>query len=292
MCFIFPCAAQEFTKIVENYHCARFSNGKQFLVTKSDSGFALVKSSEVKERFARQRRLLVQRKKIIDEAIRNFTKSRIGAAKLLSTVNKGVKKLFGEVPVEVPPSEAEVHARSFSARVQSEIALLDAVKSLINNCESGVNPKKGAGNIIGPSIEVVAVAHRTGIEGGIVVHTAPQRVQFSKKPGGYNGCIKVVSSDGTATSKYTGFGRDSNRCFPGNFDDITPTQCEALIPEGRVGWLIQLSEYNFLSLPEATTEQLLDRMRLEITTRIPAVAIFAITQNISRDSSIRICENF
>ncbi len=286
------CSAQEFTKIVEGYHCARFSNGKQFLVLKSDTGFSLVKNSEVKERFARQKRLYVQRKRIIDETIRNFVKSRISATRLLSSVNQGIKRLFGEIPAEVPASEAETLARNFSARINNEITILNTVRSLISQCESGINPKKGAGNVLGPTIEIVSIAHRTGIEGGVIIHTTPQRVQFSSKPGGYTGCLKLVYPDGTVTSFYAGFGRDTNRCFPGNFDSITQAQCEALIPEGRVGWVLQLSEYNFLSLPEATTEQLLDRMRLELVPRKPAASIFAFTKNTSRDSALKICERF
>jgi hypothetical protein len=136
----------------------------------------------------------------------------------------------------------------------------------------------------------VVVTERS-IVGGALITTLPQRFQSNSKPGGYNACIKAVYPDGFVSNVYLGFDNDAN-CSPGIFGELSPAQCASLVPEGRVGYLVQMSTYNFVSLPDATTEQLVERMRLELIPRLPAVAVLAFLAPIARERAIKFCESF
>ena len=289
-----PASSQEFTPIVGSYSCARFSNGTQVLVFQNGSGYSVARSTEIKKSVVKQRRLFNQRKRVLTEALRDFRARRLAKVRLIGTLNNSVIKLFGEngIPPTVLPDEAELAVVRTVERTQQELARLATLTRLINDCEGGVNLKKSSGSFLAPRVEVVVAVTRNSIQGGYAVVLDPQRVQFSSIPGGFNGCLKIFEGDGAIRKFYTGFGRDSNRCFAGNFDEVTPAQCEALIPEGKVGYVIQISQYNFLTLPGKTTEQLVDQMRLEVFDRLPTVAVLAFLKNISRDESIRLCDRF
>lgn len=287
--------AQTFVPIVENYECAQFPAGEEFLVQRTTTGFQLVKTAEVKERFNSERRILAQRIKLINELISGYQKSRVTLSKLVKNSNKVIAKIFGDgaIPSDLPPSEAEVRVFTLKQRLQNRDLELKTIGDLINNCGKGLTVKKGRGTPVGVSIVPVSAASSNSIYGGFIIYAAKIKNQYSRTPTGYNVCLKLIFSDGAAASFYTGFG-DDNICYPGSgkFDGVPQSVCNGFVPKGQAGYLIQKRQYAFTSLPDATTAQLLDRMRLEVLQDQPIVGVLALPVTLSRDSSLKACEAF
>lgn len=287
--------AQTFTPIVGDYQCAEFSDQSRFLVKITDTGFILVKSSEVQKKFNSERRIIKQRLKVINELLAAFKKSRVSKSKLIKGANKTLLKLFGgeTIPQELSPSDAELAVENLKQRLLDRAAILGTISDLLRNCASGINSKKNRGTPIGVSIKPVSIASSREIYGGFVIYASKMKNKFSKVPTGYNVCIKLIFPDGFIGKFYTGFG-DDNRCGTGTliFEGVPPNLCNALIPEGQVGYVIQKREYAFTSLPDATTEELLDRMRLEVIPDEPVVGVMAFPVDMSRDASVKACEAF
>jgi len=287
--------AQTFTPIVGDYQCAEFSDGAQFLVKATNTGFQLVKTSDVKESFNKERRILKQRLRTTNELLREFKSARISQAKFIGGANKILKKIFGDdaISTELPPSEAESAVEDLKQRILDRDAILGTISDLINNCESGINSKKGKGTPIGITLKPVSIATTREIYGGFVVYAAKRKNQFSKKPMGFRVCLKLVWPGGEIGKLYTGFG-DEGRCGTGTliFEGVPPKECDALIPKGQVGYILEKSTYDFLTLPNATTAELLDIMRLEVLKTRPTVGVLALPTTLSEVASQKACDAF
>lgn len=288
--------AQDFFPIIDDFSCMRLSDGKQFLVRQSGSGFSLVAKKTVSDSYNRQLNVLNQRQKLVGELLRDFKARRITVNSLLSSLNKTIRAISAffnlpALPKTSPASAAEEEAISLRARIQQEIARIKTLRSLINECASGINPRKGNGTPQSPLVEPIVVVTANKIIGGALITTVPLKVQFARKPGGYNACLKTIYPNGFVSGVYTGMA-SSGACYPGNFGDVSQAVCNTLIPKKRVGTMIELITYNFVSLPGVTTAQLVDRMRLELIPKLPATSVLAFLNNISRDQSIKICQSF
>lgn len=178
-------------------------------------------------------------------------------------------------------------------RLLSRDLELKTIGDLINGCGQGLTTKKGRGSPIGVSVQAVSAASSNSIFGGFIIYAAKMKNEYSRKPTGYNVCLKLIFADGAASSFYTGFG-DDDICYSGSgkFDGVSQSVCNAFVPKGQAGYLIQKRQYAFTSLPDATTEQLLERMRLEVLQDQPIVGVMAFPVTLSRDASIKACEAF
>jgi len=281
--------AQTFVPIVKNYECAQFPDGSEYLVKRTATGFALVKTAEVKESFNKERRILKQRIGILNEALRNFQKARISKSKLISTTNSIIAKLLGgdKIPATLPPDDVEVRVFNIKQELLNKDQVLKTIGDLINACGKGLTVKKGRGTPIGVSISPVSAATSNTIYGGFII-SAP-KIQKS----GYNVCLKLIFPDGTGGSFYSGFG-DDTVCYPGagKFEGVPSSTCKGFLPRGHVGYLIQKRSYAFTSLPDASTAELLDRIRIEVLQDQPIVGVMVFPFNLSRDASIRACQAF
>ncbi len=288
--FALPVAeAQIFTPITGDYNCAQFPDGAQYLTKVNDSGYALVDSKQVLKAVNAQKKVLNGRLKVLEQALKNFKASRIAKFKLLNIANKTVLKLFGdgtEIPKELPPDEAEAATENVRQRVLLAIQTQQTIVDLINNCESGINPKT-KGSVIGVSVEAISLASSNTIYGGFVMYSS------KLKKSGYNVCIKLIFPDGSTGSFYSGFG-DDFLCGTGTskFEGIPQSECNKVLPAGQVGFVIQKRTYAFTSLPGQTTEQLLDQMRVEVESDRPLVGVLQFPFNLSRDASLKACEAF
>ncbi len=219
-----PVSAQTFTPIVGNYQCGQFPNGAEFLVRTTTTGFELVRKSEVQALFGRERKILKQRLSLINELLDGFKASRVSTAKLISGANKILAKLFGDdtIPKELPPGEAEVKVLNLRQRILDRDAVLATIGDLIDNC-GGLNIKKGKGTPVGVTIKPVSLASSREIFGGFVIYASKMKNKFSRKPTGYNVCLKLIFADGTETKLYTGFG-DTEICGTGTlkFEGVPP----------------------------------------------------------------------
>ena len=287
--------AQTFYPIVENYECAQFPNGEEFLIKRTNTGFNLVKASEVKEKYKSERRVLAQRTKLLNELLSGYQKSRVALGNLVKNANKIISKIFGDdvIPSSLPPSEAEVKVFALKQRLLSRDLQLKSLGELLDSCGKGLTVKKGRGTPIGVSIVPVSAASANSIYGGFIIYSSKIKNQFSRTPTGYNVCLKLIFADGAASSFYTGFG-DDNICYPGSgkFDGVAESVCNSFVPKGQAGYLIQKRQYAFTSLPDATTEQLLERIRLEVLQDQPIVGVMVFPVTLSRDASVKACESF
>jgi hypothetical protein len=288
--------SQEYFPIIDNYSCLRLSDGKQFLVRQSGSGFSLVTKKTVTDTYTKQLNVLNQRQKLVTEQLSDFKKRRLTVEKLLSSLNRTIRAIntllnLPSLPKRSSASDAEVAAINLRNRIRQEINRVKTLRSLINQCASGINPRKGSGTPQSPTVEPIVVVTSNKIVGGALITTVPLKVQFSRNPGGYNACVKLVYPNGFVGGVYTGMGL-SGACYPGNFGDVSPEICQSLIPRGRVGTVIELLTYNFVTLPGQTTSQLVDQMRLELISKLPAASVLAFLNNISRDESIKACNSF
>ena len=287
--------AQIFTPIVGDYSCGQFPNGAQFLVKQTSTGFILVKSSVVKETFNKERRIIKQRISTLNDLLKDFKKARISRSQLIGSINKLLAKLLGltAIPKNLPPSEAEIAINNFKQKLLDRDGTLKTIGDLINNCESGINPKQGRGTAIGVSIVPISAVSSNTIYGGFAIYAPKMKNEFSKKPTGYNVCLKLIYPDGTVGKLYTGFG-DEDVCGTGTskFEGVAPNVCDAFIPAKQAGYVIQKRTYAFTSLPDATTAQLLDRMRLEVIQDEPLVGVLVFPVTLSRDSAVKACEAF
>ncbi len=290
----FPVQAQVFTPIVANYECGQFPNGAQFLVRKTTNGFELVRTSEVKNIYKKERRIITQRVKTINDVLKGFEQSRITKKQLIKAANKLAKFLGLEaLEQDIPLSVAEVEILNFKQKLLDRGAILKTIGELIDDCESGINPKQGRGTPISVGIVPISLASSNTIYGGFLIHSSKLKNEFSTKPTGYNVCLKLVYPDGSVGRLYTGFG-DDEVCGTGTnkFEGVPQSTCDALMPLKQVGYVIQKRTYAFTSLPDATTEQLLENMRLEVLQDRPMVGVMAFTSNTSRDSQVKACEAF
>lgn len=171
--------------------------------------------------------------------------------------------------------------------------MLKIIQGLIDDCGPGLSAKKGKGTPIGVSIEAISIASSREIFGGLLIHAPKMKNPFSRVPTGYNVCLKLIFPDGFISRLYTGFGYD-NLCGTGTlkFEGVSPPVCDALMPKGHVGWVVPRASYAFTSLPYATTEELLDQIRLQVMEKQPVVGVLAFPVTLSRDASIKACEVF
>lgn len=287
--------AQTFFPIVESYECAQFPNGQEFLTKRTSTGFQLVRAAEVKEKYKAERRILAQRIKLINQLLSGYEKSRVSLGKLIKNANKVLSRIFGDdpIPSTLPPAEAEVRVFALKQRLLNRDLQLTSIGDLLDGCGKGLTVKKGRGTPIGVSIVPVSAASTNSIFGGFVIYSPKLKNQFSRVPTGYNVCLKLIFADGAASSFYTGFG-DDNLCFSGSgkFEGVPQGVCDGFVPPGHAGYLIQKRQYAFTSLPDATTEQLLERMRLEVLQDQPIVGVMVFPVTLSRDASVKACEAF
>lgn len=290
-----PAEAQTFFPIVQDYECAQFPNGEEFLTKRTSTGFQLVKAAEVKEKYKAERRILTQRTKLLNELLSGYQKSRVALGKLIKGANKILSKIFGDdpIPSEIPPGEAEVRVFALKQRLLNRDLELKSLGELLDGCGKGLTVKKGRGTPIGVSIVPVSAASSNSIYGGFIIYSSKIKNQFSRTPTGYNVCLKLIFADGAASSFYTGFG-DDNLCFSGSgkFEGVPQSVCNGFVPPGQAGFLIQKRQYAFTSLPDATTDQLLERMRLEVLQDQPIVGVLVLPVTLSRDASLKACEAF
>jgi hypothetical protein len=127
-----------------------------------------------------------------------------------------------------------------------------------------------------------------------VAYTEPQKGQFSSTPGGYSACIKITYQDGSIKREYSGM-TDEGLCGSGTFvlfDPAPPVTCDKLLPAGKVG-IIKESVSIIDLTGTKTVEQSLEEARLRAQATLPQVSVLAfLTENLSRDQEIALCDAF
>lgn len=282
-------SAQIFTPITGDYNCAQFPDGAQYLTKVTAGGYLLVDSKQVIKAVKARKKVLNGRLKVIQNALKGFRASRIAKFRMINVANKTVLKIFGDgtlIPKELEPDEAEAATENVKQRILLELQTQQTIVDLINNCESGINPKT-KGSVIGVSVQPIALASSNTIYGGFLLYSSMNRKS------GYNVCLKLIFPDGSTGKYYTGFDYE-NICGTGTFkfEGIPPGECARVLPKGQVGHVLQKRTYAFTSLPNKTTAELLDQMRLEVQSDRPTVGVLAFPFNISRDASIKACNAF
>ena len=284
--------AQVFTPIIDDYACAQFSNGSQYLTRIYGSGFLLVKVTEVRKYYNTERKILRQRIALLNEKLGAFRSSRLAKTKLIKVTNQTISKIFkdgsvGKLPSELPPDEAELQVDNIIQQLNERDRNLVAAGALISECLSGVNPKTGRGKSISAVVEPIALASSNTIYGGFVIYSS----KLGKS--GYNVCLKFIYPDGTVGRLYTGFG-DDYLCGTGTlkFEGILQSECKKVLPRGQVGYVIQKRTFAFTSLPDRSTAELLQDMKLQVRQDQPVVGVMQFPASLSRDASVRACESY
>ncbi len=289
--------AQTFTQIVGHYSCAQFNDGLQLLVKGSANSFSLVSTKEVTKEYKSELKILKNKIKLLDPLLKDFENSRISKTKLIGQANSIFSKLFGgdssKMTKDFPPDAAELRILDYKQRALQRQQLLVALNDLLENCESGVSPKTGKAKPLAVSVSPISAASSREIYGGFLIYAPKMKNKFSKVPTGYNVCLKLIYPDGTIGKLYTGFG-DDELCGTGTgtFEGVSPLACDALLQKGQAGYVIQKRIYNFTSLPDATSEQLLERMKTEVVQDQPVVGVLVFPVDLSRDVSVKICDVF
>jgi hypothetical protein len=287
--------AQDLSLIVQNYYCARFVSGDQFLVRLSGDNFSLVQTSEVKKAFTKEKRILTRRLKLINSILRDLKKARADQKKLLNQMNGILVKIFKDqpLPTSLTPTEREIEANNLKVRLQGRLNTLNTVLGLLNNCQAGVSLKKGKGTLLSPSVEAIAAVSNNGVfYGGHRITLPPQKIKFREGRGPFPACIKFLYPDGFISKVYSGFGRDEYLCNAATFSLLSKDQCINLIPNGSVGYLIQSVE-SVGGNPDLTVSERLDQVRLTAAENQPTVAVLAfLGNNLSRDAEVRLCNAF
>ena len=284
--------AQVFTPIIDDYACAQFSNGSQYLTRTYSSGFLLVKVTDVRKYYNTERKILKQRISLLNEKLGAFRSSRLAKTKLIKLTNQTISRIFkdgsvGKLPSEIPPDEAELQVENVIQQLNERDRNLVAAGALISECLTGVNPKTGRGKNIAAVVEPIALASSNTIYGGFVIYSS----KLGKS--GYNVCLKLIYPDGTVGRLYTGFGEDY-LCGTGTlkFEGIPQSECKKVLPRGQVGYVIQKRTFAFTSLPDRSTAELLQDMKLQVRQDQPAVGVMQFPSSLSRDASVKACETF
>lgn len=290
-----PAPAQEFTPIYDQYQCARFSDGKQFVVRLTpDGGFVVLRKA--RRAFAHETEEIRKRIRKFEKWIELLEADRGGLVKFIKAMNKVLKVIFREeetLPTNLPPSEAEDKMRALVVRLQQRLDGLDAVGQLLDDCENQVD-HTSPGVFVSVTVDVISIATVRNIYGGYRILADPIKHPNSTQPGGFQACVKIVHpNDPKIYRQFNGFD-DENRCGTGTlkFEGVPPATCDAFIPEGKVGLILEGIIYNYTSLPNRTTEELLEEAKLRVLANLPTVTVLALVKDISHDEAVALCETF
>ena len=289
-------SAQTFSPIADGLECVRFPDGHQEVSRPTENGFEVLKSGKVRRIYAHENLVIRQRLKTLDKLIGQLEAERLRKSQMLKFTNKTVVKLFGDpkIPATIPEGELELKFLGLRARLEDRLGLNTTILALIDECLAGDPAGGGEGTVFSPTVIPVSIQGATGVfYGGWVAFTEPQLGQFSSTPGGYNACIKITYQDGSIKREYSGMTYEG-LCGRGTFvfDTAAPVQCDALLPEGKVG--IIKESVSILDLTGTqTVEQQLEDARLRAQATLPTVSVLAfLTENLTRDEEIALCDAF
>lgn len=284
--------AQTSVSIGEGFECATYGDGSKALGTLSDAGFVPVDSKVVVARGNKELRKIRAKEERLS-AILNAKKSRINqlltgflSLFIADFPNSGVATFFEDT------QERKEVVRGVREFTRQRKKALNAFLTRAKKCKGVAPTPPQNGDVIAPTLKVVSFRGGQTAYAGFLALTSPRRPRFASKPGGFNICLRVETTNPSTGEKtvqgfYTGVDTEVCDFGGGVVDDNAVVACNATVPAKLVGYFILSIASDDLS------DENLARLEGIALQNPPTVRFLALDQfKGSRDQAVQRCEIF
>lgn len=283
--------AEDFFPVGGGYECVRYANGNEFLISAHNPDYNFVNAKDVTKQLVQERALLRKRETDLKAISKAFQ-----APKRNTSISSKFERLFsaifyGLAGSQIPEDVTQEERKSIVSQLKQligdrKVAIANLLKG-INECNAGqIAPPKGGDYVI-PEVRLVGFKGAPVAESyaGFMLITSARPNKFSKKPTGFNGCLKLYFKDGSISGLYTGFGTEPCLGTPGIFEFATAA-CNATVGKNQVGYPIQKAQ------GVGTSDEVLSNLLSLASADKPQAVILALPVTLSRDKSVAICDRF